>query len=312
MTDLGSEPDDLWLAARDGDIDRVKYLLNQFHTKSDHINHRDNMDGTTPLIMALKGSQKYSFSHFDRTTRTYFDHTNRHLEVVKLLLYYKADVSVKCHAGKTALYWAVKATPSNEYLDIVLEAPGIDIDLKFDGCTALMLAVCNEYNKSLLWKHQVLALLDHGADTTTVDEKGNSLLHQMCSPGEWLLDTLKPFHIDINRKGEFGRTPLIYAIDFFKGMRRGCLFEKFTSVVKALLDHGADIKIEDDDGTTAIKAAESVVLDDHDVMLLLRETEFRDKLLVFATGTIREKNNPNCRVQYLYGEILKEILHQGK
>jgi len=312
MTDPNSEPDDLWLAARDGDIDLVKSLLNQFHTKSDHINHRDNMDGTTPLIMAIKASPRYSYRHFDHNTGIYFDHTNRHLEVVKLLLHYEADVSLACCTGKTALYWAVLAAPSNEYLDLVLKAPGNDIDVKFHGCTALMMAVCNKNHVGLRWKHQVSALLDHGADTTTVDEKGDSLLHQLSFPGEWLLDKLKPFHIDINRKCQYGRTPLMKVIDLFKCIHRPSIFQQFTSVVKALLDHGAEINIEDDAGRIAIEAAESVVLDDHDVMILLREREFRDKLLVFATGTIKPKNNENCRVRYFYEEILKEILHQGK
>ena len=311
MTDHDPDPEDLWASARDGNIEQVAYLLNQYHMISDYMNHRDDEDGTTPLIVAIKYSHIFSSVHFDRITGLDFDHTNRHLAVVKLLLRCGADVSVECNSGTTALYWAMLRAPSNEYMDLLIETPGIDIDQKVNGCTALMLAIDDKYYRPFNWKYQVSTLLHHGADTTTLDGNGNSILHQRCSPDQWLLDTLRPFNIDVNRRCELGRTPLLYAIDFFKRQRNGGIFEEFASVVSALLENGADIQIKDDTGRLAIEVAGSFIPEDHHAMLLLREKDFRDRMMVFATGTHR-RNHPDCNVRDFYPEVIRMILDRGK
>jgi hypothetical protein len=310
MTEFDPDPEDLWWAARDGNIEEVTYLLNQYHQISDYIDHRDDDYGTTPLIVAIQ------FSHvFNRRPGPDFDLTDGHLEVVELLISRGADVSVECDEGNTALYWTVRNAPSNEYLDLLLETPGIDINKKVDGRTALMDAVASKcYRSRQDWKHQVSAILcHHGIDTNTLDGKGNSLLHQVSSADEWLLKQLKPFNIDINRICN-GRTPLLCAIEKERMSFRlnGEIRNGFAGVVKALLISGADIQITDDEGRTAVEAAESFVPVDEQAMLILREREFRDKFIVFATGTHRGGNHPDCRLHNFSPEIVRKIMYPGE
>ena len=296
----------------------------QHHTFRDYINHRDDEDGTTPLIVVIKYSRTFSSVHFDRKTGRDFDHTDRHLAVVKLLLRCGADVSVECDSDTTALYWALVRAPSIEYMDLLLQMPGIDINNKVYGRTALMDVVSDKCCRSRQeWEHQVSVLLHHdGIDTNTLDEKGNSLLHQISPPDGWLLQQLRPFDIDINRKCN-GRTPLLYAIErerkylvyavdkeqkYVDRWQRS--LGKLAGVVKALLDNGADIWIKDGAGRTAIEAAESFIPEHHHAMHLLQDQHFRDLVMAFATGTHGEKNPQNCLLRNLSPEHIRGILKE--
>jgi ankyrin repeat protein len=263
--------------------------------KREYVEHEDDRQGTTALIVALIWSGLYT--KVKKVNCVNCDH----LAVVKLLLYYGADASRICNNGTNALHNAIIYTPSKEYLFLILsKLVRNQLDAKdLDGRTALMCAIL--FSDPILYKDHVTALLRHGADAHTVDNKGNSILHQIASPSQWLLDTVKPYHVDINRQGDRGRTPIQFQIYQERRFKRS---EHFAHVIALLLANNVDISIVDDDGKTAVENAESFLPPDNEGLLLLqyREKE-RERMLAFAMGT-HPRNNPNC----LLGELSPEYM----
>ena len=217
ITDNEFHPERLFEAARKGDFIRCHSLLSGHSNIRERINdkhcgHYDN--GTTALVIAVKYSNS---SMYPPDPRKQFE------SVIALLLQYGADVSVVCIDGKTALHWAIKRAAPIKIMQLLLERlPKDKIDTEVDGSTALMTAIKCTSRK--LWKGQVSALLEHGADPHTVDKKGNSLLHQSSKTGEWLVKNFKHYNMNINRKNENGATPLITAI-----LQKKCLQTKYWS-----------------------------------------------------------------------------------
>ena len=295
--ELNPDPKELWEAAKDGDVQHCRYLLHTNGFNLEYVEHEDDHDGTTALIVALKWSGVYA-------RKTNLNHTRHHLAVVKLLLDYDADASRICNNGTNALHNAIRYTPSEEYLFLILSKLGRNqLDVKdLYGRTALMCAIL--FTDPALYENYVTALLRHGADAHTVDNKENSILHQSASPSQWLLDTVKPYHVDINRRCGYGRTPIQFQI--FQ-RRRGRGSECFARVIALLLANNVDISIVDDDGKTAVENAESFFPEDNKGLLLLqyRETE-RARMLAFAMGT-HPRNNPNCLLGGLSPEYMQMI-----
>ena len=291
--ELDPDPRELWEAARDGDVQHCRGLL-QLHSEiPGYVDHENQ--NTTALIVALEWSGVYA-------RKVNFDHTRHHLAVVKLLLYYGADASRICNDGTNALHNVIIHTPSKVYLFLILRKLGRNqLDTKdLNGRTALMCAIL--FTDPALYKDHVTVLLRHGADAHTVDNKGNSILHQSASPTQWLLDTVKPYHVDINRRCGYGRTPIQFQI-FQRVRGRGS--ECFARVIALLLANNVDISIVDDLGETAVENAESYLPADNNGLLLLqyRETE-RVRMLAFAMGS-HSRNNENCLLGKLAPEYMK-------
>ena len=223
--------------------------------------------------------------------------------VITLLLNHGADVSVVCRGGTTALHWAVKSAAPIKIMQLILEKlPTDQIDTEVDGSTALMTAVKCTSRK--LWKGQVSALLEHGADPRTVDKEGNSLLHQSSQTGTWLLENEKN-DLNINRKGKDGATPLITAIlqnlDILQTY--GHFDNYFDEYVEVLLEQGADISITNNHGRTAIQVAVFYMRKDDESLLLLREAEkeFQDKMAIFAFDNLLSPDLHRM-IQYCHGK----------
>jgi ankyrin repeat protein len=296
--ELDPDPRELWEAARDGDVQHCRELIHTNGFNPEYVEHEDDHQGTTALIVALIWSGLYT--KVKKVNCVNCDH----LAVVKLLLYYGADASRICNNGTNALHNAIIHAPSKEYLFLILSKLGRNqLDVKdLYGRTALMCAIL--FTDPALYKNYVTALLRHGADAHTVDNKENSILHQSASPSQWLLDTVKPYHVDINRRCGYGRTPIQFQI--FQ-RRRGRESECFARVIALLLANNVDISIVDDDGKTAVENAESFFPEDDKGLLLLqyRETE-RARMLAFAMGT-HPRNNPNCLLGGLSPEYMQMI-----
>ena len=297
--ELDPDPRELWEAARDGDVQHCRGLLQINYPIPGYVDHEHGLQHTTALIVALEWSGIYA-RKFD------FDHTRHHLAVVKLLLYYGADASRICNNGTNALHNAIIHAPSDEYLFGILSTLGRNqLDAKnFDGRTALMCAIL--FTDPTLYKYQVSALLRHGADAQTVDYDGNSILHQIVSPSQWLLDTVKPYHVDINRRCACGRTPIHFQI-YQERRNRRSRSTGFARKIALLLGNNVDISIVDDDGKTAVENAEYFLPPDNEGLLLLqyREKE-RERMLAFAMGT-HPQNNENCLVRPFTMEYMRMI-----
>jgi len=299
--EIDPDPWILWESAKCGHVEDCRDLLQMNSGIRGYVDNTDNEHGTTPLIAALEWSGIYA-RKFD------FDHIRHHLAVVELLLYYGADASMICENGTDALHNAIIHTPSNEYLFVLLRKLGRNqLETKVNGLTALMYAI--QFTDRVMIDDQVTALLRHGADAHTVDNKGNSILHQIGSDSQWLLDIVKPYHVDINRRGDGGRTPIQFHIYRHRMSHRS---GHFAHGIALLLANNVDISIVDDDGETAVQNAASFLPPDNEGLLLLqyREKEIecreneRERMLAFAMGT-HARNNPDCLVQPFGMEYMK-------
>jgi serine/threonine-protein phosphatase 6 regulatory ankyrin repeat subunit B len=147
-------------------------------------------------------------------------------EAAKALISKGANVNAKTNDGWTPLMFAAEKGHLTT-IQILLSAKGINIDTKnSDGATALILAAANGKDDV------VKALIDKGADVNVAKNYGWSPLMRAAEKGH--LTTVQAllgvFGIDMNAQSIFGRTALYWA----------ALYDKY-DVVKALVDHGADI-----------------------------------------------------------------------
>jgi ankyrin repeat protein len=218
------------------------------------------------------------------------------LEVVGVLIWYGADVSAVNEDGSTPLHAAIRYAPSIEFLNIILNAHPRDLNPKYEGETPLLMAVHNALHGvgndyAQLYKEQVDALLRCGVDVHTVDNLGNSVLHQK-GINEWLLQKFLAVGVDINRRGNGGRTPLHQAV--YRGRLPPRHHSDYTdrlyvANVAMFLAAGVDIDIKDDRGQTAQELADNYHGDDHPVYELLRKNRiFRMESRLALVGKLME------------------------
>ena len=176
---------------------------------------------------------------------------NGDLDSVKILLKYKADVEVRekylrdnwSSITRASLFWAADFG----YIDILrcLIENGVDINsFSADNCncTPLMKAVENGD------KDVVTFLIDHGANVTIKDKCGYTALHRACiiyhdcSPE--VLSCLIENGADVNLSTDNNRTPLMTACEY-----------GHVNTVTFLIEHGANVNLQDRDGLTAVHYA---------------------------------------------------------
>ena len=302
-----SDPDKLWRAVAVGDADLCLDLLKRHHQIPGYVDFQGERRSTTPLCCAIQ----YSYLALTYEKDGPLGHF---LLVVKHLLDYGADASVVSNDGSTALHCAVMYTHTNEFMHLLFaNSPDLDVNVKVDGRTPLMVVIsdtCNhrEIYKDRIYKDRVLALLEHGAHVDTVDMHGNSLLHQICTVDEWTLNTLEKYNVDINRRGQFGRTPIHHALNeerdtMYWAARDNNEYVCDTDTIDLLLSHGANIYITDDAGRSAEQFAMFLFPEDHPIRELFAMYTRR---MAFAMGTHR-LTNPDCLVQVLPTEVVQII-----
>jgi hypothetical protein len=287
---------ELWDAAFRGDFDYCLHLLTTQEVNPAHINSRHGTNGTTPLFCAIRRCW----------------HGTQHLAIVELLLQYGADTSVINDDESTAIHAAVMFGTSLEFLSLLLETNPININAKYIGETALFMAISNSFTHDRIFKQQVDALLLHGADVEDVDRHGNSVLHQV-GIDQWLLPKFLALGVDIDIRGENGRTPLHQIV--FRCRRYGQTIDEgrdmfFVRQIQLFLDAGASIDIKDGAGRTAEELALFYLPFNSPVCKVLRDwRELREARLAFASGTHHTSVTPY--VSEFTPELVRMILDPG-
>ena len=105
---------------------------------------------------------------FSRSCR---NHNENEIEVVRLLLRYRANVNAKNHSSFTPLHYAAWSC-SGEYIDVLLAAGARVDELDNDGETALHWAVFNEDQGEIVARKLILA----GIDIDVIDKGGRTAL----------------------------------------------------------------------------------------------------------------------------------------
>ena len=170
-------------------------------------------------------------------------------EVVAILLEHKADIFLVDLGGHNALNISC-AAGATEATELLLQA-GADVtaSVSIDSFKGTLLGyACYKSNFDLM-----RLLVRYGALVDATDDKGNTVLIQMCKSGENAMSRVKvllELHADINKPDRRGQTPLMIACSRY-----------FFSLVETLLDAGAAIDAVDDLGRTALfHAADTSVL----------------------------------------------------
>lgn len=141
----------LWISASILDIEGVELLLK--NGADPNITDRDNL---TPIfISGIEGD---------------FRKQQRILEVIKILVKYKANVNHYDNVHTTALWHAIRANNVNVALFLIKLTTGLDVKDR-NGNTCLMFAAYRD-NAEI-----VKALLDNGADPSIENSRGRTALN---------------------------------------------------------------------------------------------------------------------------------------
>jgi ankyrin repeat protein len=171
--------------------------------------------------------------------------TDWDVETVRNLLKNGADISsARGRDGMNALHVASRYAETTDLIDAILDTGKIDInggDNKY-GRTPLHWAIMGT-NRDINARH----LIRKGADPTIADEEGDTPLHYAVLYAEKIKEInliLENFLVDINCRGDKGRTALHHAIE-----------ARNVITVRYLLKKGADPNVADENGATPLHLA---------------------------------------------------------
>lgn len=124
---------------------------------------------------------------------------------------------------------------------------------------------------------RVKLLLDHGANVNLQTDRGWTLLHTAAYYGHVdLVQLLLDYGADVNSKNKKGRTPLhlaVYNMDLAEYDGKLSQHEDpigvRTKIVQLLLEHGANVDSQDNDGKTPLHAAAYSFTNDNIIRMLL-------------------------------------------
>jgi ankyrin repeat protein len=286
-----SQPDaDGWtplhLASYEGNYEAAKLLIE----RGCSISVQDK-DGDTPLHDACHcygGTERIVRllleSGANPATKNNTGHTPLHIasyysnyEVVSLLLEYGCSISAQGETGYTPLHFACGSDGTERFIRLLLESGADPATKNEKGYTPLHTASFgNNYEV-------VRLLLEYGCSISAQDEEGNTPLHYACRPdgSESFVRSLLEHGADIGMQNAKGLTPLHIAsgsdnIPIMKVLLEAgavklleiednarltplllacwanSLSNNNTEAIKLLLSHGANVKIQDEDGDTPL------------------------------------------------------------
>jgi ankyrin repeat protein len=165
-----------------------------------------------------------------------------------------ADISsARGEDEMNALHLASRYTETTDLIDVILETGKFDINgVDNNGWTPLHCAINETYNSEINARH----LIQKGADPTIANKEGDTPLHlAVLYCRIWYTEYIETIslilendQVDINRRGNNGRTPLHHAI---KGSN--------VITVRYLLKKGADLNVADENGATPLHLAAETV-----------------------------------------------------
>lgn len=174
-------------------------------------------DGKTPLILAAAGG---------------------HTKAVEALLELGADAGAQDNVGATALLTA--ATAGHADTVRVLLTRGADASIKDrDGGSPLLNAVFFGY------RNAVAELLKRN-QTIPPEDMNEALLIAAGMGHTDIVEDMLTVGVDVNVAGKHQRTPLMAAVKFDR-----------VETVRALVNHGANPELKNEDGETALAMAKS-------------------------------------------------------
>lgn len=202
--------------------------------------------------VCLKGCQRtplMSASEFDE------------LDAVKFLVDHGARVDLQDRRGETCLYHAALqgSVASHELLRYLLDR-GTDINaLTNDKDTPLILAA-----KKV--EYVAFGFLEHGANVFLKNNHGETALHTACqsSASRLLLNCLIEKGIDINSCTSDNCTPLMLASKTGNSKK-----------VTFLIEHGANVHVQDQNGDTALHYATRSQCDSSKIVVTLQLERLR-------------------------------------
>ena len=178
----------------------------------------------------------------DVNARDYGDKTplitaskNHNINLVTFLIENGANMDLQDIDGKTALHYAVDLCGILGCL--IRNGADVNTRTKYDNCTPLMIAS----KKGLL--NVVTFLIVHGAKVDQQDKNGKTALHHAVHSRD-VLSCLIKNGADVNACTNDNCTPLMRASK--KGL---------VNVVTLLIEHGANVELQDENGKTALHHA---------------------------------------------------------
>jgi len=278
-----SNPNDIFDAIYNNDIDRVEFLIT---SSPDYINVR-NEEGQTPLIVSAidgkedillflidSGSNINEVDYDEDTALMNVARNGFRENIIEILLNRGADINLQNIHGYSAFMLAVKFNPSNTIntLQTFLNA-GANIELRdSEGNTSLQLAITDEKEDLIMFLIEIgeadINSQNNVGDTPLIVATYNGffdtvqiLLNKGANPDLQNRELQTPLHValeyengkiaerlaiftEIDIKDIEGRTPLFYA----------CMWG-FTETVRILLERGANPYITDNEGHNAFYAS---------------------------------------------------------
>ncbi len=163
-------------------------------------------------------------------------------EVVQALIEGGADPNAKGEDGETVIMYAAKWNPDPDVLSILIKVGADPTAIDNFGSNLLMLAAQHNTGAAV-----IQTLLETGFDANMPNESGTTALMTAAlsyNSRPNIVKALVEGGANVNTQDGFGRTALIYATS-----------RNDISVVKVLLELGADPLIEAKDGVSALEVA---------------------------------------------------------
>ncbi|CAM80118.1 ankyrin repeat protein with 6 ankyrin repeats [Orientia tsutsugamushi str. Boryong] len=238
-------------AIKDGDIEKVKHLINNDST----LVNSKYKDGITALSVALK---------------------YKNLPIAKVLLNNGADINAKNNSGHTALHIAL-------HMSIIPDGGNYNGKNIADSIGILTQHETNNHSVNDDINAIIKFLIKNGANTNVKDNVDQTPLH--CTANSFInnldiVQLLLDHDADPNMQNVHGLTPLHFVVDTIQVYYD--FFEKYSVYcndhIALLLKYNADVNIEDNQGNTPLSdAVECKCAEPLEIMLKHNSTSINKK-----------------------------------